>query len=516
MTYDAFSKLTLRVATWLEKHPVIVLVVISLTYFAITMRFAHEKLLWDDEFFTLYISYAGYSGIWEALSTGADQHPPSFYWITFTLVNLFGYSDVALRGPAIFGYWLLLISLYGVIARRWTNLLGFSAFLIPVATATYWWAYDARGYGMLLGCAAAAYFFWELSIERKFRTLAVLLFGFFLTLAVGSHYYGVLILGPFALGTAYMMYRSGRLDIPLTSAHFAPILLLIAFFPVIQRARGYSDNFWARPQISSIEETIFTVFNSAGLMIFLLFLLVFLFSMVGNRQIHVSEADYSDPSEQAKVLTVLGFCAIPLVGYLIGEFVTNAFNPRYAITSTVGVVCIVIGALAFISKKSPNMQLAILLVIVLGIGMKLPKLQEEIDHSKEDYNSTIEVIEKYVNRGLPMAISEVTIFHRMAYYAPDRLKSRISYLSNPEASVRWIGHDTIDRGLIDLSKWFHAGTVPYRSFLEKNESFYLYGYIGDWTWLTYQLVEDGFQLTVLERHGSRLVMRADRRMPLPN
>ena len=162
------------------------------------------------------------------------------------------------------------------------------------------------------------------------------------------------------------------------------------------------------------------------------------------------------------------------------------------------------------------MQLAILLVIVLGIGMKLPKLQEEIDHSKEDYNSTIEVIEKYVNRGLPMAISEVTIFHRMAYYAPDRLKSRISYLSNPEASVRWIGHDTIDRGLIDLSKWFYAGTVPYRSFLEKNESFYLYGYIGDWTWLTYQLVEDGFQLTVLERHGSRLVMRADRRMPLPN
>jgi hypothetical protein len=40
---------------------------------------ARHKLLWDDEFFTLYLSTTkNWTGLVRALSTGADQHPPSW------------------------------------------------------------------------------------------------------------------------------------------------------------------------------------------------------------------------------------------------------------------------------------------------------------------------------------------------------------------------------------------------------------------------------------------------------
>src|SRR5215469_10876401 len=48
-----------------------------------TTTLARNKLLWDDEFFTLYLSKTKtWNELITAMATGADQHPPSFYYLT--------------------------------------------------------------------------------------------------------------------------------------------------------------------------------------------------------------------------------------------------------------------------------------------------------------------------------------------------------------------------------------------------------------------------------------------------
>src|SRR4051812_3015253 len=49
---------------------------------------ARTKSLWDDEFFTLYLSTTkNWADLIAALSTGADQHPPSYYYLTHLILG---------------------------------------------------------------------------------------------------------------------------------------------------------------------------------------------------------------------------------------------------------------------------------------------------------------------------------------------------------------------------------------------------------------------------------------------
>jgi uncharacterized membrane protein len=113
---------------------------------------ARHKLMWDDEFFTFYLSKtASWGDLWRALSTGADQHPPSFYYLTHVIFKVAGTSHLTLRLTALLGFALSCLCLYEiarqVMGRRW----GLPAMLLPLTTPALYYATEARGYGLELG-----------------------------------------------------------------------------------------------------------------------------------------------------------------------------------------------------------------------------------------------------------------------------------------------------------------------------------------------------------------------------
>ena len=209
-----------------------------------TVNLARHKLFWDDEFFTLYLSTTrNWKELIEALSTGADQHPPSFYYLTHLIVSVFGVSHVTLRLTAIAGFALLCICLYEIAGRLLNMEWGFCAMLLPLATSYSWYSVEARGYGIETGFVAFAFLMWMLASANVRRGLTIPLLAAGIGAAVASHYYAVLALAPLAGGELARTAARRKVDWPVWIAFSGALVPVGLFLKVVSahtRTRGIS------------------------------------------------------------------------------------------------------------------------------------------------------------------------------------------------------------------------------------------------------------------------------------
>src|SRR6185312_8790430 len=142
-----------NLASIVENSRIWPLAIFFAIYFPLTAFLASHKLMWDDEFFTLYISRPrSLNEILKALATGADQHPPLFYLLVHQIMAVFGPSHLTLRLAAIFGYGLFCICLFFLLRNRTSTLWAMAGMLLPLnAGPAYYYAMEARGYSLMLG-----------------------------------------------------------------------------------------------------------------------------------------------------------------------------------------------------------------------------------------------------------------------------------------------------------------------------------------------------------------------------
>ena len=246
---------------------------IAYTLFAIlysvpNLVLAHRKLMWTDEFFTLYLSKTNWNELWRALSTGGDQHPPSFYYLTHLIFNLAGTTHLTLRLAPLIGFGLFCICLCEiarrVVGRRWALV----ALLLPLTTPDLDYATEGRGYGIELGFVTFSLLMWILAAEGKKRTWTVPALAAGLCLSVASHYYAVLLLIPLIAGELVKTRLRRSIDVPVYISFLAALIPLVLFAPIIVQARTYSANFWAKP---SWGQMVMWYPQSTGYMILLFF-----------------------------------------------------------------------------------------------------------------------------------------------------------------------------------------------------------------------------------------------------
>ena len=115
-------------ADQIEKRKASFLAAFSILYLAVTALLASQKLLWNDELYTLYISrLSTISDVWSALSTGAEQLPPFFYVITRASLALFGAHELSVRLPEVIGFWVMGVCLFQFVSKRTSAVYGFLA-----------------------------------------------------------------------------------------------------------------------------------------------------------------------------------------------------------------------------------------------------------------------------------------------------------------------------------------------------------------------------------------------------
>ena len=238
-------------ASWLVARGAVPLAAFSAVYLAATSILATRRPAWNDEEYTFYFaSVGGVADLWRALQTGADQAPPLSYLLARGSLDVFGDGRFALRLPQILAFLVFSVAMYTFVARRTNRLYGFIAMVVPTLTVAYYYASEARAYGLVLAFGAVALVCWQAATDGTRRRLALVGLAVALALATSSHYYAVLLLVPLALGELTRSLARRRIDAWIWLALGAGLVPLAGFVQLVRASKGYSADFWGRPSWS--------------------------------------------------------------------------------------------------------------------------------------------------------------------------------------------------------------------------------------------------------------------------
>lgn len=479
-------------------------------YLTISILVARHKLIWDDEFFTLYLSRPATMGqMLDGLKTGADQHPPLFYYLIHQITAIFGLSHVTFRLLPMAGFGLMCVCLFYLLRNRTSVLWAFLGMLMPLSSSAIYYATEARGYGSMLGFCALALLAWQRitsSHHRRWLWLCTLFFAS--ALAVSSHYYAVLFFFALGLGEIARTVQIRRIDVWVWIALAGAAVPLLAFLSVIRSANSYSAHFWAVPIWGSLLEFYPGILGALANILILgaiSFLIAALrsdsFEQDGRERILRHFSTY-------EVVAWASITAVPLFAMLAAKFVTHGFTERYALAGIIGAIialCHFGFAVAPRPRSFPLLLCCGALLYFVVHGFRTIRIQQlAVTHLVEQMH----LLGNHADS--PMALSDITIFHQVSFYSPRAMVQNIAYVASPEASVKYLQQDTVDRGLLDLRPWFPLQIVPSQTFLAEHREFLVYAYIGAWSWLTYDLMPPNYDTRMLERYNSDILLRARR------
>src|SRR5262249_55484211 len=193
-------KITKLHNTVLNKRRLIISLIL-LTYIVMllagALMVAVRRPLWFDELFSYYIAtLPRFSDVWSLLLSGQEPNPPAFYAIERFSLGVFGVNNVALRLPALLGCLVMSLALFSFVSHRLTPAYGLLAAVFPMITTAYYYAHEARAYGLELGFAALALVCWQRATESNDRLLPLVGLCLSLLAPISCHYYGVLVVLP--------------------------------------------------------------------------------------------------------------------------------------------------------------------------------------------------------------------------------------------------------------------------------------------------------------------------------
>ncbi len=339
----------------------------SLFYFADVFLRASEKYFWYDELFTVYLCRLPFHSLWAALQAGIDANPPLFYLLTKASNAVFGEGLISTRLPEIIGVWIFCVCMFRVVNRRVGAVAGFTAMLLPVFTGAFYYGYDARPHGIVLGFCGLALVCWQMSLDEPrhpwWRT------GFSLSLfaALMIHCYALTIAVPFGIAELFRAIRSRRIEWQRWASLVAPVLAAcLVYVPLLHGFRSMAKDtsflslsplIW--PQVHS-----FYVFLLGPCMLIVLLVVIMLaFRLIeGTRAARTFQSKTLAIPSFELVLAV-SFAALPVFGLLLAKALQSPFYDRYFLSALVG-VCILTGLAAGVGK--PANWVAVTLAAILA------------------------------------------------------------------------------------------------------------------------------------------------------
>lgn len=203
---------------------------------------------WGDEAWTAGISRLPISEI--ITITGADFHPPFYYFLVHIFGGPFNFAEVPVRLISTFFFVLVPLVSYLLTQKFWHNsrqpsrLASFaSSVLILTAPILLTYAFEARSYGLLaFQSVLSAYIFWQAKDEKKGRygwRLGYFLLG---AMMVYTHYYAWFILASHAV---YLLLFERRRILPMLVPALGILAAQAPWLPtLLGQTKSVAGDYW--------------------------------------------------------------------------------------------------------------------------------------------------------------------------------------------------------------------------------------------------------------------------------
>lgn len=503
----------------LEAAGPILFAVLSLVYLLPTMVIAARKLMWNDELYTFYIArLPSMADVWMALASRGEQTPPFFYVLTRLSLGAFGVSGLTIRLPEILGFWLMCACLFVFVRRRAAASAALCAAALPLVTMAYFYAYEARPYGLVLGFGALALVAWQSAALGQRRGLSIIGLALALGATVSAHYYGVFVVAALAAGEAVRAASSRRLDVPVWIALVAPAIPLALHLPLIRAGAAYSGAFWAIPRWVNIPDFYTYLLGPAVVPLAAILVVAALYAVTIGPQRRDGVPSAAPPAPPVhEIAAACAFVTIPFLAVFLAKVATGAFTHRYALPAILG-FCVLGGfGMGRVARRHSLLALvtAGCLVgwfvlaqgreIVQPTGMSQPVTQQLIDRPADWLHAV-------PRTDLPLVVADPHNFTVLSHYGAPEVRERMVYLADPALALKHLGHNSVERGMLDLiGPWFGMRVVEFEPFLAGHDEFLIYGdfiRLGFLNWIVPELQARGMRLELLNRGGDNLFLLA--------
>jgi hypothetical protein len=493
-----FRRLLHAVGDLLEHNRYFFLVLASFGYFSITIYRAQHQLFWFDEIFTFYIArLPNIASIWNACTHGVDFNPPLLYLLTRWSQGIFGATELGTRMPEVVGFWVFCLCLYRFTSLRANALAGFVALLLPLTTGGYWYAYDARSHGLVLGFFGLALISWQAAATRGPRQWAsVAGLATSLSSAALCHCYAFLLFIPLGCGELARTIIRKRFDAAVWGALvLAAIVSVATVVPLVRTMHALSDSrpsfhdlwtgwdlslpagFARGPTILVLErsERILTQWFSLLLLVLIGAAALSLSSLAVKRK--DGSTGWSFTSYETVALLAALFT--PVIAFVSARLAHAPLYGRYSLIVVAGIACLVGAACKRSSAGVPVLGMTVLLIMgqfavfYFGNAVIEPAGGSRIGKLPASNSFPFRMITDAASGGEPIALLDDWAFGPMFYYAPPSLKSRLVALIPTGKTPATLNPE----GYLRLQRCCGAlGTISSQSdFLSAHPSFFVYG-----------------------------------------
>jgi Dolichyl-phosphate-mannose-protein mannosyltransferase len=470
----------LTVACWLG---------FAVLYFSATWLISSHKLLWYDELFTVYVAqYQSTADLFSMLAS-FEPHPPLTSWLTRAAQTLAGTNPVAYRLPAMLGFFLLCVCVHQM-ARRWVaGPWAWLPVLVLLGSGSFYYATEARPYGLVLGGCGLAMLSWQTAIEsqRRFWPLIGLALG--LALSSSSHYYGILLLVPIGMGELVRVWQRRRIDWPIWLAMLLSVVPFALCLPLALEYQSQAviqdDGSWQ----GTIQEAYGRLFAHLELPLFASLILLLALGRM------------SDPSSSVPapiIIAVVALALLPLVGVAIKEAVSGVFVSRYTESAIVGFSLLILFAAHRLARGLALAGYVLLFVWLGWFLVRVPSEYHRMVKGKANLNSAIAFLRTVEAADHPVVITDKLLYCQLHYYGPADVKETAIYLSSPVEALRVYGDNSAEHECQALARRTDLRLADFDAFLRDRQTFYIYG---DGRWLLPALQSRGSNIRLVRSHG---------------
>jgi hypothetical protein len=482
---------------FLQRYKLAVLLILSFVYFGGSVLRARSKPFWFDELLTVLASgQPTYSATIRA-ARDLDWTPPFTDVVGHFVNQLAGSGEVVFRLPAMIGFWIFCLCLFGFAARRVNIFFALSALLLPFVTSGAPYSVEARSYGMMLGFCGIALISWQAAAAEKKRALALagLLFG--IGGAVLCHYYAVLIYLPLAGGEAFRSWRTRRIDKAIWAAFLLGVTPLVVSLAGVVRVTSTNPH----PQTVAGRQHFFwyylTTFETALWFLIPVTMLCAIWLVLGGSDEEPEGAVRGAIPDYELAAAILMFL-IPLAAITLAMLVPpHIFTDRYALPSIGGFALIT----ALLGGRCAGRR------STLGVAFALPALAcfaLSMAHGRAPLQNPFErepLLVAALKNDI-VAVRNPVSYLQLWYYAPPEMKSRLLYITDENSSVKYLH---VDEGMLPFRK-FGAPVVSYDDFAAPGKEFLVYS-TPDPGWLPEKILDEGGSVRVVALSEGKALLR---------